>query len=114
MPDVMQILRDRFPGRESFTDAEVEFASSLLCDAPSPEKSRITPITKYVPVGDVLVRYGRSLRCVARPHRGLACVPGDACNGCFFSLAGRYCDDIQCSSWDRRDGRNVWFQEEAR
>lgn len=69
--------------------------------------------TRYVPLGGEFVRYGVRLVCIRRPY--LPSVSG-ACKGCFFkrSRVGDVvvnCDDIQCSSWDRMDGLNVWFRE---
>lgn len=77
--------------------------------------SRLSLPTRYVRIGSILVRYGKTLECVERP-KGLA--PCDACRGCWFSTGKGHigggvvnCRDIQCSSWDRMDGRNVWFVE---
>ena len=67
--------------------------------------------TRYVHIGQEMTRYGVCLVCVERP-KGL--IPTAACKGCFFKKARSggvvvNCNDIQCSSWDRMDGRNVWF-----
>lgn len=67
--------------------------------------------TRFVRLGGEFTRYGVTLVCSRRPA-GLHHT--DACKGCFFSRArnGEYimnCNDIQCSSWDRMDGHNVWF-----
>ncbi len=67
--------------------------------------------TRYVPLGGEFVRYGETLVCVRRPG-GL--LPTAACKGCWFrrSRIGDVvinCNDIQCSSFDRMDGLNVWF-----
>ena len=73
--------------------------------------------TRYVRLGEEFMRYGVSLVCVRRPE-GLH--PGDACKGCWFAKGRKRlcgdtvmvnCNDMQCSSWDRMDGRNVWFIE---
>lgn len=69
--------------------------------------------TRYVPLGQEFRRYGTTLVCTERP-KGL--VPTAACKGCWFrrsKVGGAVvnCDDIQCSSFDRMDGRNVWFVE---
>ena len=75
--------------------------------------------TRYVPLGEVFTRYGVRLVCIRRPR--VECVSG-ACRGCLFSRGRKLingetdmlnCNDIQCSSWDRMDGRNVWFIEEG-
>ena len=72
--------------------------------------------TRFVRVGDVFSRYGKVLRCVERPAAGVM-MPSDACMGCFFSCSRSVnsminCNDIQCSKFDRMDGRSVWFVEE--
>ena len=73
--------------------------------------------TRYVRLGDEFERYRTTLVCVRRPD-GLH--PADACKGCWFARGRKRivgetvlvnCNDIQCSSWDRMDGRNVWFVE---
>lgn len=70
--------------------------------------------TRFIRLGEQLVRYGKTLVCVRRPD---ALSPGDACRGCWFRSnhraggVGVNCQDIQCSVWDRRDGEDVWFVE---
>lgn len=76
------------------------------------EKENTLP-TRFVYLNESFTRYGVRLTCVLRP-RGLN--PRDACLGCWFNKARRgatitTCRDIQCSSWDRMDGKNVWFVE---
>lgn len=75
--------------------------------------------TRYVPIGDEFTRYGVRLVCVRRPR--VASVSA-ACKGCWFSRGRKVingetvmlnCNDIQCSSWDRMDGKNVWFVDRA-
>lgn len=63
------------------------------------------------------MRYGLRLRCVERDSL-CSLSPADACRGCWFSTARKddsivNCVDIQCSSFDRMDGRNVWFVSEG-
>lgn len=67
--------------------------------------------TRFIPLGDGLLRYGRVLECVRRP-KDLNW--REACRGCWLSRGIRdgvpvNCEDIQCSKWDRRDGEDVWF-----
>ncbi len=73
--------------------------------------------TRFVRVGDEFSRYGRRLRCIARPD-ARTLVPSEACRGCCFSqgyrlLGGKRvfvtCRDIQCSCFDRMDATSVWF-----
>lgn len=70
--------------------------------------------TRYVALGGTLTRYGHKLICVKRPP-AKDLLPCEACRGCWFSKARTKdyvmnCADIQCSKWDRMDGRNVWFE----
>lgn len=73
--------------------------------------------TRYVRLGEEFERYGVTLVCV---RRRVNIAPADACRGCWFRRARRpgsevviNCNDIQCSSWDRMDGLNVWFVEKG-
>ena len=63
----------------------------------------------YVPLGKTAIAGGRMYCCVARP-RVLHWT--EACRGCALRVGDRGCYDLQCSSFDREDGRNVWFVEE--
>jgi hypothetical protein len=60
------------------------------------------------PVGEEFESNGVLLRCIERPR--VECVQ-DACSGCYFSVNYLTCPKSQCSSFGRRDGRNVWFVE---
>lgn len=75
--------------------------------------------TRYVPIGGELTRYGVRLMCKRRPRVES---PSAACKGCWFSRGRKVidgetvmlnCNDIACSSWDRMDGKNVWFVEKG-
>lgn len=72
--------------------------------------------TRFVPVGGTIRRYGFTFVAVKRPAASQL-LPCEACSGCWFAK-GRIgdlitnCTDIQCSKWDRMDGRNVWFKLE--
>lgn len=76
------------------------------------DKNKDNLPTRFVRLGGEFTRYGVTLVCVRRDD-GLHHT--DACKGCFFSKARNggnimNCNDIQCSSFDRMDGINVWFQ----
>ena len=70
--------------------------------------------TRFVPVGKTIIRYGKEFRCVLRPPVEQL-TPQEACRGCWFARTHRddrltsNCTAIQCTRWDRKDGRNVWF-----
>lgn len=76
-----------------------------------------SPPTRFVPIGHEFVRYGRRLLCVERPKDTWP--PLRACKGCFFRRSEARdgviinCKDIQCSSFDRRDRKNVWFIDQG-
>lgn len=81
------------------------------------DKNSVLP-TRYVPIGEEFTRYGVRLLCIKRPR--VECVSA-ACKGCWFSKGRRFindelvmlnCNDIACSSWDRMDGKNVWFVQQ--
>lgn len=59
---------------------------------------------RFTPVGGVF-RVGDA-EYVVVPRRG-GIRPYEACRGCHFSTG--YCPSQQCSSFDREDGRSVWF-----
>jgi len=71
------------------------------------------PPSRFVPVGQTVRRYGHNLLCSERPPD--LWPPRRACRGCFFrnSFASENvvinCKDVQCSAFDRPDGKNVWF-----
>lgn len=74
--------------------------------------------TRYVRLGEILKRYGKELICEERPG-ALLMPPSEACSGCWFknSYEGTNiinCNDIQCSCWDRADGRDVWFRAKGK
>ena len=107
MGKVDRILRKMYPGRESFTDEERKLAEAALyvanSDAP---KSRMP--RKDIAVGGMVMKNGIRYRCVLRPE---ILSPADACGGC--GLKDRPCSGLRCSSFDRTDGLNVWFQEDG-
>lgn len=76
------------------------------------EKTRYNRLPRvYVPVGETVVAGGNVLRCELRP-RGLHW--SEACRGCSLRTRDRGCYDLQCSSFDREDGVNVWFVDSDR
>ena len=79
-----------------------------------PKVNRKLP-TKFIPVNRTIARYGRLFKCVLRPPVETLDVQ-DACKGCWFARTHRddrltsNCNAVQCSSFDRKDGKNVWFK----
>ena len=93
----------------------INFASMLTQEKP-PRVERKLP-SRFIPVGKTITRYGQTFRCVLR-ELSPDSPPNEACRGCWFARTHRderliaNCNAIQCSSWDRRDGKNVWFVPE--
>lgn len=76
------------------------------------ERSSSMP-ERYIGIGEYFLVAGVRYRVV--PNR--AVMPFEACSGCAFSgqVGGRFrsCPNVQCSSFDRCDGRSVWFVEDV-
>lgn len=100
-----RILREVFPGRETFTDEERRLVERVIVavnnDAP---RSRI-PRTDF-PIGHEFAIEGQRLRVV---RRTFVLEPKDACLGCWFKNHGKSCYGLRCSRYDRTDQTNVWF-----
>lgn len=102
-----RILRELYPGVDSFTPEQYAFARRAVEVANADAKRSRIPRTD-VPIGGVIYRKGRRYLCVERPVVGL---PSEACSGCSFNVSEFKCIGLRCSRFDRSDGNNVWFQE---
>lgn len=110
MERIENILRRAFPERDAFTEEERSFAAKVYAASLSGGgRSSLLP-TRFVGVGDEVEVGGIRYRCVLRNDESC---PAAACWGCDISRKGRWCQDLQCSVFDRRDRRNVWFVEVA-
>lgn len=105
MGKIDRVLRKAFPERDVFTDEEVRLAKAALYVANSDAPKSRMPRTD-IEVGGYVNKGGRRYVCI---ERGEVISPADACMGC--ALRDRPCSGLRCSSFDRRDGRNVWFAE---
>ena len=108
MARVDDILRRAFPDRDAFTEEETAFASAVLSNASAGLQSRAVLPVRFVPVGETTEVGGHRYRCVVREWDPC---PASACSGCDISRKSRWCQDLQCSVFDRRDGTNVWYVE---
>ena len=61
---------------------------------------------RFIPVGGEFESRGMRVTVVERPARLDA---SEACSGCVFNTM--LCPRVQCSKWDRADGKNVWYKE---
>jgi len=106
-----QLLRKAFPGREGFSVMELEAVEGVLGVLGSvDDRSSRLPMV-FIEIGDLVEHYGHVYRCVERPKGIEVCM---ACSGCDFDRKHRQCffANLQCSSFDRRDRKSVWFVEE--
>lgn len=101
------LLRKIYPDRDNFSDAEVQLAMDVYAALKYTDGRTAELPTRFVPMGGIIRVKGRHYKCVRRPNLAIAC---EACSGCAFS--GGTCPEfLQCSSFDRMDKKNVWFEE---
>lgn len=101
-----RILRFKYPERTEFTDEEILEVRRLLSAERFKDESAGRLPTRFVAVGEVTSIFGRSFRCVEASRDILT----DPCLGC--DLRDYNCSSKvpQCSPFDRRDGKRVWFK----
>ena len=103
-----RLLRALMPSKDVFTREDYEYARSLLARADGKSGKASSLPSQFVRLGGTVRYKGRDYRCVLRDDVTWS----ECCRGCAF--AGADCPPaLQCSSFDRRDGLNVWFQEEC-
>lgn len=101
-----RILREVFPGREEFTDDERRLVERVITAVNNDAPRSRAPRTD-LPIGHEFDVEGVRLRVVRRTRVD---EPKDACMGCWFKNHGRSCYGLRCSSFDRGDRTNVWFE----
>lgn len=104
-----RILRDVFPGRETFSEDEYRLVERIIAavnnDAPRSRMPKTEP-----ELGSVFEVEDNGANVSLRvSRRGPVLAPRDACLGCWFKNHGRGCYGLRCSRFDREDGNNVWF-----
>ena len=101
-----RVLRYKYPDRDTFTDAELLEVRRLLSKDGEKDESSIRLSSKFVKVGGMVPILGRLYKCV-EADKDLQC---DPCRGC--DLASENCSFRmpQCSPFDRRDHKRVWFK----
>jgi len=108
MGNIKSVLREMYPGRDRYTEAEMDAARRVMMVAAlrSDRSQRLPSI--FIEVGGEYTYCGERFRCVKRPRVS----PRDACRGCSFNKKRYSCPAaLQCSKFDRRDGLFVWFVE---
>lgn len=103
---VLDVLARIFPFETEFSEREKAVARWFLCGGDDVKDVR-RPVT-FVPVGGLVTVGWRRYRCVEVP---VNIHPADYCRGCDISGARSYCSHLQCSKFDRRDGKFVRFEE---
>lgn len=104
-----RILRELYPGCETFTPEQFAFARRAVEVANADAKRSRIPRTD-IPVGGTFYRKGKEYVCIRRPRLSL---PSEACSGCSFNASDVKCHGLRCSVFDRSDGNNVWFVESS-
>lgn len=101
-----RILRFKWPDRTEFTDEEIREVKRLLAREDEKDESASRLPVKFVPIGSVCAYKGRMYRCVEARRDILT----DPCLGC--DIGGENCTSKapQCSPFDRKDRRRVWFK----
>lgn len=101
-----RILRFKYPDRDTFTDEEFRQVRLLLSSDEYKDESACRLPTRFVAVGQVTNIFGKLYRCVAASRNILT----DPCIGCDLKEANCTSKVPQCSPFDRRDRRRVWFK----
>ncbi|MGM9736947.1 MAG: hypothetical protein ACI3ZT_00875 [Candidatus Cryptobacteroides sp.] len=106
-----KILHRMRPDTASFTADEIQFVSEVIA-AYNEEKALLgrksALPTRFVEIGGNVVVRSRVFRCEEAEKISL---PSEACSGCSLSKLYLGCGDLQCSAFDRRDRKFVWFKE---
>lgn len=108
MGNIKTVLKAMYPGVADYTEEQIRTARRVMLASVhrSARSSRLPSI--YVPVGGTYTCFGETYRCVERPD----VVPRDCCLGCDLSRIKHPCPAaLQCSKFDRADGRFVWFEK---
>lgn len=106
MGNIKSVLKELYPGKEVYSEEEMSSARRIM-DASVMRTGRSSRLPSvYIPVGGEYVYGGIRYKCVIRP----SVAPRDCCSGCDFRCLKYPCPAaLQCSKFDRRDGRFVWF-----
>ena len=101
-----RILRFKYPFREEFTEAEIREVRRLLSADEYKDESAGRLPTRFVEVGCITNIFGRLFRCV-EADRGILT---DPCWGCDLKDMACSSKVPQCSPFDRRDHKRVWYR----
>ena len=101
-----RVLHFKYPDRTEFTQEEILEVRRLLSKDGEKDESSVRLPSKFVPIGGRVQILGKWYRCVEADKHLLT----DPCRGC--DLASENCSFRvpQCSPFDRRDHKRVWFK----
>ncbi len=102
-----RILRFKWPGRTEFTAEEVREVRRLLSRDEEKDESAARLPSKFVEIGRVVPVNGVLYRCVEASRNILT----DPCLGCDLREMNCTSKVPQCSPFDRRDRKRVWFRK---
>lgn len=101
-----RILRFKWPGRTEFTAEEIREVRRLLSSDGEKDESAARLPSRFVEVGRVVAINGVPYLCVEASRRMLT----DPCIGCDLRDMNCTSKVPQCSPFDRRDRKRVWFK----
>ena len=93
-------------GRTEFTREEILEVRRLLSKDGDKDESSVRLPSKFVPVGSRVNIFGKDYVCVEADR----CLQCDPCCGCDLSSENCSFRVPQCSPFDRRDKKRVWFK----
>lgn len=100
-----RILRYKFPDRTEFTKEEFLEVRRLLAKDDYKDESGQRLPNKFVEIGAIVNIFGKTYRCVQASR-----VLTDPCLGCDLKDGNCSSRVPQCSPFDRRDHKRVWFR----
>ena len=101
-----RILRFKYPDRTEFTDDEIRDVRRLLSRDDEKDESAARLPSRFVEVGRIVPIAGSLYRCVEASRDILT----DPCLGCDLREMNCTSRVPQCSPFDRRDRKRVWFR----
>lgn len=102
-----RILRFKYPDRTDFTQDEILEIRRLLSRVGEKDESAVRLPSRFVEIGRVVAINGKRYRCVEASRDILT----DPCVGCDLRNINCTSRIPQCSPFDRRDHRRVWFKK---
>lgn len=99
-------MKFKYPHRDVFTESEIREVRRLLSADEYKDESAGRLPTRFVAVGQITNIFGRLFRCV-EADRGILT---DPCLGCDLRELACSSKVPQCSPFDRRDHKRVWYK----